>query len=124
MASGSLLDGLRFARFLADEDAAGPGFSSTEGRFGVPRFNGDPTRLAEWTFRVKALERKEAGMSDTEQKKSTAPLDRVLQRPRLEGGPITRHNEAREGRDWCHLPDRHLDGGASTSASTASPGTI
>ena len=68
-ASGSLLDGLRFSLFLADEDAAGQGFSTTEGRFGVPRFNGDPSRLTEWTFRVRALERKEAQMTETELKK-------------------------------------------------------
>ncbi|CAE7361343.1 unnamed protein product [Symbiodinium necroappetens] len=63
MASGSFLGGLRFSRFLADEDAAGQGFSTTEGRFGVTRFNGDSSRLNEWTFRVRALERKEAAMT-------------------------------------------------------------
>ncbi|CAE7219311.1 TY4B-J [Symbiodinium sp. KB8] len=69
MASGSVLDGLRYSRFLADEDAAtGVTASTTEGRYGIPRYNGDPSRLNEWIFRAKTLERKEAALTD-EQKK-------------------------------------------------------
>ena len=69
MASGSVLDGLRYSRFLADEDAAtGVTASTTEDRYGIPRYNGDPSRLNEWIFRAKTLERKEAALTD-EQKK-------------------------------------------------------
>ncbi|CAE7819581.1 unnamed protein product, partial [Symbiodinium necroappetens] len=68
MASGSVLDGLRFQRFVADEDATGAAASTTEGRYGVPRHNGDPSRLNEWIFRARTLERKEATVTD-EQKK-------------------------------------------------------
>ena len=69
MASGSLLDGLRFQRFLADEESTGQTASLTEGRFGIPRYNGDPSRLNEWIFRSRTLERKEKSLVDTEQKK-------------------------------------------------------
>ena len=68
MASGSVLDGLRFQCFVADEDATGAAASTTEGRCGVPRHNGDPSRLNEWIFRARTLERKEATVTD-EQKK-------------------------------------------------------
>ncbi|CAE7717314.1 TY4B-J, partial [Symbiodinium sp. CCMP2456] len=61
MASSSLLDGLKFSRFLADEDAVGQGSFTTEGRDGVALLSG--------LFRVQTLERKEAAMSETEMKK-------------------------------------------------------
>ncbi|CAE7949649.1 unnamed protein product [Symbiodinium sp. KB8] len=58
MASGSLLAGLRVARFRT--------------------FNGDPRRLNKWTVRVPALERKEAAMTDTELKKLGLLLLRLI----------------------------------------------
>ena len=72
MASGSVLDGLRFQRFLADEDATGAPASTTEGRYGVPRYNGDPSRLNEWIFRARTLERKENAQA--EEQKKLGPL--------------------------------------------------
>ena len=44
------------------EDLAG----GTEGKFGIPRFNGDPTLLAEYTYRVNTRIAKEAKMEKTE----------------------------------------------------------
>eukprot|EP00439_Symbiodinium_sp_Y106_P072384 s1237_g13.t1 len=63
---GSLLDSLRYAQFVSEDDH---GSGATEGRQGVPRFNGDASRLNEWTFRVRLLEKKEHGLSETEQQK-------------------------------------------------------
>ena len=59
---------LRYNTFAAEDDAG----TSTEGKFGVPRFGGEPTRLAEYTFRVQARMHKEKGMSKEE--KELGPL--------------------------------------------------
>ncbi|CAE7224139.1 RE2, partial [Symbiodinium sp. CCMP2456] len=67
MAAGTLLDSLKFAHFTHDQDEAGG--AATEGRNGVPRYNGDASRLNEWTFRVRMLAQKEKTMSDSEAKK-------------------------------------------------------
>ena len=66
MAAGSILASLTFAQFLA-EDSGG---ATTEGRQGgIPRYNGDVTRLNEWIFRTRMLAQKEKSMAETEQKK-------------------------------------------------------
>ena len=63
----ALLDALRWPNFTqAEEDSTQMG---TEGRAGIPRFNGEPTRLAEYTFRVRAKQAKEQAMADDERKK-------------------------------------------------------
>ncbi|CAE7536321.1 RE2 [Symbiodinium microadriaticum] len=67
MAAGTLLDSLRFARFINDQDEAGG--AATESRHGIPRYNGDASRLTEWVFRVKMLAEKEKSISETEAKK-------------------------------------------------------
>ena len=41
----------------------------SDGRSGIPRFNGEPTRLAEFEFRVKAKLFKAKQMSEEERKK-------------------------------------------------------
>ena len=50
LAMAALLDALHWPNFVAEEDSVHMG---TEGRQGIPRFNGEPTRLAEYTFRVR-----------------------------------------------------------------------
>ncbi|CAE7561028.1 RE2 [Symbiodinium necroappetens] len=67
MAAGTLLDSLRFARFIHDQDEAGG--AATESRYGIPRYNGDASRLTEWVFRVKMLAEKEKSISEAEAKK-------------------------------------------------------
>ena len=67
----ALLDALRWPNFTqAEEDSTQMG---TEGRAGIPRFNGEPTRLAEYTFRVRAKQAKEQAMAYDE-KKELGPL--------------------------------------------------
>ena len=67
MAAGTLLDSLRYARFIHDQDEAGG--AATESRHGIPRYNGDASRLNEWMFRVKMLAEKEKSISEAEAKK-------------------------------------------------------
>ena len=62
----ALLDALRWPNFVAEDESAQMG---TEGKAGIPRFNGEPTRLAEYVFRVKAKQLKEKALSEDEQKK-------------------------------------------------------
>ena len=50
-AMSALLDALRWPNFIAEDESAQMG---TEGKAGIPRFNGEPARLAEYVFRVKA----------------------------------------------------------------------
>ena len=47
----ALLDALRWPHFIAEEVSTQMG---TGGKAGIPRFNGEPTRLAEYTFRAQA----------------------------------------------------------------------
>ena len=62
----ALLDALRWPNFIAEEDSVQMG---TKGKSGIPRFNGEPARLAEYVFRVKAKQLKERALSDGERKK-------------------------------------------------------
>ncbi|CAE7562382.1 RE1 [Symbiodinium sp. CCMP2592] len=66
MSAGSLLDSFRYAQFISEDE---PGGSTTEGRQGVPRYNGDAAKLNEWIFRARMMAKKEAGLSESEQKK-------------------------------------------------------
>ena len=68
--AGSLLDGLRYGSFMREEESSGAFGSQTEGRTGVPRFNGEPGKYNEWKFRVKARQRKEKQMPEEELKKA------------------------------------------------------
>ena len=43
----ALLDALRWPNFIAEEDSVQMG---TKGKSGIPRFNGEPARLAEYVF--------------------------------------------------------------------------
>ena len=65
-AMAALLDALRWPNFISEEDSAQMG---TEGKGGVPRFNGDPTRLSEYQFRIRAKQLKEQALSEDERKK-------------------------------------------------------
>ena len=70
--AGSLLEALKFPRFLNDEEAQSAfGQSMTDGK--IPKYNGDPTRFAEWKFRVKARQRREKGLTK-EKKEEYGPL--------------------------------------------------
>ena len=51
----SFLELLRWPNFAADDEAT----QSTEGKFGIPRFNGEPTRLTGYMYRVRARSAKE-----------------------------------------------------------------
>ena len=61
----AILELLRYSNFVAEDDAT----CSTEGKFGIPRFGGEPTRLAEYMFRVKARTFKGKAMSKEEREK-------------------------------------------------------
>ena len=65
----AILELLQYSNFTAEDDAA----ASTEGKFGIPRFNGEPTRLAEYVFRVRARMYEEKAMS-REEKDKLGPL--------------------------------------------------
>ena len=69
--ASSILDSLRFPNFIAaDSDVASSlGHGSTEGRAGVPRYNGEPGRFAEWQFRVRTRQLREKALSEEESKK-------------------------------------------------------
>ena len=43
--AGSILEALSFQNFLAEEEPGAFGGSATEGRAGIPRFNGDPAEF-------------------------------------------------------------------------------
>ena len=62
----ALIDALRWPHFISEDD---PAQASTEGKGGVPRYNGEPSKLAEYTFRVRARIMKEKTMGDDEAKK-------------------------------------------------------
>ena len=66
----ALLELLRWPAFTNDDEVG----QGTEGRFGIPRFNGEPTRLAEYSFRVRARAAKEKAMSKDERDK-LGPLE-------------------------------------------------
>ena len=65
----AILELLRYSNFVAEDDAG----TSTEGKFGMPHFGGEPTRLAEYAFRVKACLYKEKTLSK-EEKEKLGPL--------------------------------------------------
>ena len=61
----SVLDSLRWHTFSQTHDEA----ASTEGKSGVPRFDGEAARLAEYSFRVRLKQAREKAMSPEELKK-------------------------------------------------------
>ena len=69
--ASSILESLRFQNFIvADSEVASSlGYGSTEGKAGVPRYNGDPGRFAEWQFRVRTRQLREKSLSEEERKK-------------------------------------------------------
>ena len=70
--AGSLLEALRFPKFLHDEENNSAfGLNHADGK--VPRFNGDPTRFSEWQFRVRAKQRREKNMTK-EKREELGPL--------------------------------------------------
>ncbi|CAE7670799.1 RE2 [Symbiodinium microadriaticum] len=71
--AGSLLEALTFPRFLQEEDNNGAFGQNAADGGKIPRYNGDPTRFAEWQFRVKTRQRREKSLSD-EKKKEMGPL--------------------------------------------------
>ena len=72
------------------------------GRAGVPRYDGDPTTLAEYAFRVRLLEARFANMDETERKKQ-GPLGLKLVEG-LSGGALQVHREGPDGADRVPLP--------------------
>ena len=73
--ASSILDSLRFQNFISasDEVSSSLGYGSTEGKAGVPRYNGDPGRFAEWQFRVRTRQLREKQL-DQEEAKKLGPL--------------------------------------------------
>ena len=65
-AMSALLDALRWPNCIAEDESAQMG---TEGKARIPRFTGEPTRLTEYVFRVKAKQLKEKALADDERKK-------------------------------------------------------
>ena len=61
----SVLDSLRWHTFSQTHDKS----ASTEGKSGVPRFDGDSARLAEYSFRVRLEQAREKAMAAEELKK-------------------------------------------------------
>ena len=62
----SPIDAFRFANFIRDEES----HASTESKGGqIPRFGGEPSRLTEYAFRVRARIAKEKLIGDDEVKK-------------------------------------------------------
>ena len=63
----ALLDTFRYVNFIKEEETQ----NSTEGKNagGIPRFNGEATRLGEYTWRVRARMAREAEMDPGEVKK-------------------------------------------------------
>eukprot|EP00435_Cladocopium_sp_Y103_P066563 s466_g28.t2 len=59
------LDALRWSTFSATAEEQ----TSTEGKAGVPRFDGDASRLSEYNFRVRMRQAREKAMSEEEIKK-------------------------------------------------------
>ena len=65
----SLLDGLSFSRFMEVTDGEG----TTEGKYGIPRFDGSLHHLQEYAFRVRMRALKEKDL-DTSELKKIGPL--------------------------------------------------
>ena len=65
-AMSALLDALRWPNCIAEDESAQMG---TEGKAEIPRFTGEPTRLTECVFRVKAKQLKQKALADDERKK-------------------------------------------------------
>ena len=63
----SALECLTYQAFASSTTDASPMIDG--GRAGVPRYDGDPTTLAEYAFRVRLLEARFANMDETERKK-------------------------------------------------------
>ena len=61
----SVLDSLKWHTFSQTHDES----ASTEGKSGVPRFDGEAARLAEYSFRVRLKQAREKAMSPEETKK-------------------------------------------------------
>ena len=61
----SALDCLRWQNFSVAQEEA----TSTEGKAGVPRFDGEATRLSEYSFRVRLKQAREVSLPDDEKKK-------------------------------------------------------
>ena len=61
----SVLECLKWQNFVDTSDD----FANTEGKSGVPRFDGEASRLAEYCFRVRLLDTKIKNMDATEAKK-------------------------------------------------------
>ncbi|CAE7949958.1 unnamed protein product, partial [Symbiodinium sp. KB8] len=68
-AMAALLELLRWPNFTFDDEVG----QGTEGKFGIPRYNGEPTRLSEYVFRVRARMAKEKLLSK-EEKEKLGPL--------------------------------------------------
>ena len=62
----ALLDTLKFKPDGLPGGALALDDSNTEGKFGIPRFDGNPNHLPEYTYRVKTRMAKEAAMSKDE----------------------------------------------------------
>ncbi|CAE7802548.1 RE1 [Symbiodinium sp. CCMP2592] len=67
--SGSVLDGLHYGSFLRQDDHASAFGMQTEGKTGVPRYDGEPSKFNEYRFRVEARQRKEKALPEDELKK-------------------------------------------------------
>ena len=60
----AVLDLLKWSNFVAAEEN-----SSTEGKAGVPRYDGDPLKLMEYSYRVRLRQAREKQMAEEELKK-------------------------------------------------------
>ena len=65
----ALLDNLRYDGGVAATISNAAEDASAEGKFGIPRFNGDPSALQEYLYRVRARAAREAHMDQSEVKK-------------------------------------------------------
>ena len=91
MAAGPLLDSLRFARFVSDQDEAGG--ATTESRYGNPAIQWRWfEKIHEWVFKVKMMAMKEKSISESEAKKlGSLPLRVVEGLSGRPGPPKSQH---------------------------------
>ena len=69
LAMSALLETLKYRPDFQSGTTTHEDFNSAEGKFGIPRFNGEATMLPEYTYRVRARAAKEKAMSKDEVEK-------------------------------------------------------
>ena len=90
----ALLENLRYDPTANSSLSLADGANSSEGKFGIPRFAGDPAALQAYSFRVTVRQSREKMMDKTEGQEDGSlgsSTHRGSQRRRIQAGSTTQH---------------------------------